>query len=121
MKEIKTIIRDGRANKAYGAYGAHGAYEAYEAYGLLIALMALISLIVLAGCTKDEAPAGVLSGTQSGEPTGTAMAEVASYVTWFDEVVSKNRTQEANKTNRAWAIPSGYVDKGWRRPNDRYG
>lgn len=37
------------------------------------------------------------------------MAEVASYVTWFDEVVSKNRTQEANKTNRAWAIPSGYV------------
>ena len=37
------------------------------------------------------------------------MAEVASYVTWFDEVVSKNRTQEANKTNRAWDIPSGYV------------
>ena len=109
MKEIKTIIRDGRANKAYGAYGAHGAYEAYEAYGLLIALMALISLIVLAGCSKDEAPAGTLSGTLSSEPTGTAMAEVASYVTWFDEVVSKNRTQEANKTNRAWAIPSGYV------------
>ena len=103
MKEIKTIIRDGRANKAYGAYGA------YKASGLLIALMALISLIVLAGCSKDEAPAGTLSGTQSGEPTGTAMAEVASYVTWFDEVVSKNRTQEANKTNRAWAIPSGYV------------
>lgn len=103
MKEIKTIIRDGRANKAYGAYGA------YKAYGLLIALMALISLIVLTGCSKDEAPAGTLSGTQSGEPTGTAMAEVASYVTWFDEVVSKNRTQEANKTNRAWAIPSGYV------------
>ena len=103
MKEIKTIIRDGRANKAYGAYGA------YKAYGLLIALMALISLIVLAGCSKDEAPAGTLNGTQSGEPTGTAMAEVASYVTWFDEVVSKNRTQEANKTNRAWAIPSGYV------------
>ncbi len=97
MKEIKTIIRDGRANKAYGAYG------------LLIALMALISLIGLAGCSKDEAPAGTLSGTLSGEPTGTAMAEVASYVTWFDEVVSKNRTQEANKTNRAWAIPSGYV------------
>ena len=106
MKEIKTIIRDGRANKTYGAYGAHGAHKAY---GLLIALMALISLIVLAGCSKDEAPAGVLSGTLSSEPTGTAMAEVASYVTWFDEVVSKNRTQEANKTNRAWAIPSGYV------------
>ncbi len=103
MKEITTIIRDGRTNKAYGAYGA------YKAYGLLIALMALISLIGLAGCSKDEAPAGVLSGTLSGEPTGTAMAEVASYVTWFDEVVSKNRTQEANKTNRAWAIPSGYV------------
>ena len=51
----------------------------------------------------------MLSGTQSGEPTGTAMAEVASYVTWFDEVVSKNRTQEANKTNRAWSIPSGYM------------
>jgi len=106
LKEIKTIIRDGRANKTYGAYGTHGAYKAY---GLLIALMALISLIVLAGCSKDEAPAGTLNGTQSGEPTGTAMAEVASYVTWFDEVVSKNRTQEANKTNRAWAIPSGYV------------
>ena len=103
MKEIKTIIRDGRANKAYGAYGA------YKAYGLLIALMALISLMTLTGCSKDEAPAGVLSGTLSSEPTGTAMAEVASYVTWFDEVVSKNRTQEANKTNRAWAIPSGYV------------
>lgn len=103
MKEIKTIIRDGRANKAYGAYGA------YKTYGLLIALMALISLMTLAGCSKDESPAGVLSGTSSGEPTGTAMAEVASYVTWFDEVVSKNRTQEANKTNRAWAIPSGYV------------
>lgn len=106
MKEIKTIIRDGRANKTYGAYGTHGAYKAY---GLLIALMALISLIVLAGCSKDEAPAGTLNGTQSGEPTGTTMAEVASYVTWFDEVVSKNRTQEANKTNRAWDIPSGYV------------
>ena len=110
MKEIKTIIRDGRTNKAYGAYGAHGAYKAYKAYGLLIALLiALIGLIVLAGCSKDEEPAGVLSGTQSGEPTGTAMAEVASYVTWFDEVVSKNRTQEANKTNRAWSIPTGYV------------
>jgi hypothetical protein len=71
--------------------------------------MALISLMTLTGCSKDEAPAGVLSGTLSSEPTGTAMAEVASYVTWFDEVVSKNRTQEANKTNRAWAIPSGYV------------
>jgi hypothetical protein len=110
VKEIKTIIRDGRTNKAYGAYGAHGAYKAYKAYRLLIALLiALIGLIVLAGCSKDEEPAGVLSGTQSGEPTGTAMAEVASYVTWFDEVVSKNRTQEANKTNRAWSIPSGYM------------
>jgi len=100
LKEIKTIIRDGRANKAYGAY---------KAYGLLIELIALIGLIVLAGCSKDEELAGVLSGTQSGEPTGTAMAEVASYVTWFDEVVSKNGTQEANKTNRAWAIPTGYM------------
>ncbi len=109
MKEITTIIRDGRTNKAYGAYRAHGAYGAHKAYGLLIALMALIGLIVLTGCSKDEAPAGTLSGTLSSEPTGTAMAEVASYVTWFDEVVSKNRTQEANKTNRAWAIPSGYV------------
>ena len=71
--------------------------------------MALISLMTLTGCSKDEAPAGVLSGTLSSEPTGIAMAEVASYVTWFDEIVSKNRTQEANKTNRAWAIPSGYV------------
>lgn len=121
MKEIKTIIRDGRANKAHKAletykthetYMTHKPHEAYMThwthwtYALLIAL---IGLIVLAGCSKDEAPAGELSGTQSGEPTGTAMAEVASYVTWFDEVVSKNRTQEADKTNRAWAIPSGYV------------
>lgn len=103
MKEITTIIRDGRTNKAYGAYGAYGAYKAY---GLLIGL---IGLIGLTGCSKDEAPAGTLSGTLSSEPTGTAMAEVASYVTWFDEVVSQKRAQEANKTNRAWAIPSGYV------------
>lgn len=100
MKEIKTIIRDGRANKAYGAYGA------YKAYGLLIALMALISLIVLTGCSKDDA---AVSSAPVAEPVGRPIAQVASYVRWYDEAYGANRAHEANKVNRAWAIPSGYV------------
>jgi len=35
--------------------------------------------------------------------------EVASYVRWYDEAYGANRAHEANKVNRAWAIPSGYV------------
>lgn len=84
MKKGKNIVGEGRA------------------YGLIIGLMGLIGLM---GCSKDEVP----SGGSNGEPAGTALVEVASYVRWYDEAYGANRAHEANKVNRAWAIPSGYV------------
>ncbi len=72
------------------------------AYRLMIGLMGLMGLM---GCSKDEVP----SGGSNGEPAGTALVEVASYVRWYDEAYGANRAHEANKVNRAWAIPSGYV------------
>ena len=84
MKKGKNIVGEGRA------------------YGLMIGLMGLIGLM---GCSKDEVP----SGGSNGEPAGTALVEVASYVRWYDEAYGANRAHEANKVNRAWAIPSGYV------------
>ncbi len=84
MKKGKNIVGEGRA------------------YGLMIGLMGLIGLM---GCSKDEVP----SGGSNGEPAGTALVEVASYVRWYDEAYGANRAHEANKMNRAWAIPSGYV------------
>lgn len=84
MKKGKNIVGEGRA------------------YGLMIGLM---GLIVLMGCSKDEVP----SGGSNGEPAGTALVEVASYVRWYDEAYGANRAHEDNKVNRAWAIPSGYV------------
>lgn len=84
MKKGKNIVGEGRA------------------YGLMIGLMGLIGLM---GCSKDEVP----SGGSNGEPAGTALVEVASYVRWYDEAYGANRAHEANKVNRTWAIPSGYV------------
>ena len=84
MKKGKNIVGEGRA------------------YGLIIGLMGLIGLM---GCSKDEVP----SEGSNGEPAGTALVEVASYVRWYDEAYGANRAHEANKVNRAWAIPSGYV------------
>ena len=66
------------------------------AYGLLIALIGLMALV---GCSKDDAAAA----GSNGEPAGTSFVEVASYVRWFDE------TNGANRANRAWAIPTGYI------------
>lgn len=68
-------------------------------------MIGLMGLIGLMGCSKDEVP----SGGSNGEPAGTALVEVASYVRWYDEAYGANRAHEANKMNRAWAIPSGYV------------
>ena len=72
----------------------------------LMRLMSLIGLIGLMGCSADSED---YEEPVEAAPQGTVIPEVASYVTRLDEVVSKNRTQEANKTNRAWAIPTGYV------------
>ncbi len=91
MKKGKNIV----ANKA------NRTHEAYGAYGLMIGLI----ILSLMGCSKDEVP----SGGSNGEPAGTALVEVASYVRWYDEAYGANRAHEANKVNRAWAIPSGYV------------
>ena len=72
----------------------------------LMRLMSLIGLIGLMGCSADSEDS---EEPVEAAPQGTVIPEVASYVTRLDEVVSKNRTQEANKTNRVWAIPTGYV------------
>ena len=80
---------------------ANRTHEAYGAYGLMMGLI----ILSLMGCSKDEAP----SGGSNGEPAGTALVEVASYVRWYDEAYGANRAHEANKVNRAWAIPSGYM------------
>ena len=101
MKKEETIVREGRVHGAYGADRANGANRAY---GLLIGLIGLMGLM---GCSKDEA--------SSKEPMGSTELEVASYVRWFEEADGTNRANGAygangaNKTNRAWAIPSGYV------------
>ena len=81
MKKEETIIREGRA---------------YGAYWLMIGLMGLIGLM---GCSKDETSAG----GSNGQRVASTEVEVASFVTGFDEA------NGANRANRAWAIPEGYV------------
>ena len=81
MKKEETIIREGRA---------------YGAYWLMIGLMGLIGLM---GCSKDETSAG----GSNGQRVASTEVEVASFVTGFDEA------NGANRANRAWAIPDGYV------------
>lgn len=98
MKKEETIVREGRA---HGANGVNRANGAYRAYGLLIGLIGLMGLM---GCSKDEA--------SSKEPMGSTELEVASYVRWFEEADGANRAygaNGANKTNRAWEIPSGFA------------
>lgn len=81
MKKEETIIREGRA---------------YGAYWLMIGLMGLIGLM---GCSKDETSAA----GSNGQRVASTEVEVASFVTGFDEA------NGANRANRAWAIPDGYV------------
>lgn len=85
MKKELNILGEGRANSAYGLF-----------LGLLLALM------VLMGCSKDETSAG----GSNGQSASKSELEVASFVTWYDEVTGANRAQG---TNRAWEIPAGYV------------
>lgn len=74
-----------------------------RAYGLLMGLIGVLCL--LCGCSKDESSTGNLNG----EPEGTVLGEVASYVTGFDEA---NGANKANGARRAWAIPGGYEAYG---------
>ena len=60
----------------------------------------LISLMGLVGCSADS------DENQGGAPQGTIIPEVASYVSEFEEA---DGTNETNRTNRAWIVPSGYV------------
>lgn len=60
-----------------------------------------MSLTVLMGCSVDSEP-------ETSEMK-TAAVEVVSFVTGYDEANRTNRAHEANKVNRAWAIPSGFV------------
>ena len=53
------------------------------------------------GCSVDSEP-------ETSEMK-TAAVEVVSFVTGYDEAYRTNRVHEANKVNRAWAIPSGFV------------
>ena len=86
MKKEETIVREGRA------------------YGLIIGLIGLMGLM---GCSKDEASVKA--------PGASTEVEVASFVTLIDEADGSNRAygaygaDGAYKTNRAWAIPSGFV------------
>ena len=92
MKKEETIVREGRANGAYWAYGL---------------IIGLIGLMGLMGCSKDEASVKA--------PGASTEVEVASFVTLIDEADGANGANEAygaNKTNRAWAIPSGFVAYG---------
>lgn len=66
-------------------------------------LIGLVSLMVLMGCSSDDYE------EQSGAPLGTVIPEVASYVTWFDEANATSRANEAYRTNRTWAPPTGYT------------
>ena len=59
--------------------------------------------MVLMGCSSDDYE------EQSGAPLGTVIPEVASYVTWFDEANATSRANEAYRTNRTWAPPTGYT------------
>lgn len=56
------------------------------------------------GCSADSEP-------ETSEMK-TAAVEVVSFVTGYDEAYGANRAHEANKVNRAWAIPSGFVAYG---------
>ena len=101
MKKEETIVREGRAYGANRANRANGADRAYWAYGLIIGLIGLMGLM---GCSKDEASVKA--------PGASTEVEVASFVTLIDEADGANRAYGAygaNKTNRAWTIPSGFV------------
>lgn len=53
------------------------------------------------GCSADSEP-------ETSEMK-TAAVEVVSFVTGYDEANGANRAHEANKVNRTWTIPDGYV------------
>ena len=71
-----------------------------------------MGLVGLMGCSKDEASVHV--------PVATAEVEVASFVTGYeaDGANGANRGNGTNRkygayvSNRAWAIPSGFVAYG---------
>lgn len=94
------------------AYEAYGAYEAHKT------LSFCFLLLFLCACSNDDTEEMT---------TKSVPVEVASYVTQFGEVNGANganraqgahetyeayetyETHEPHKTNRAWAVPTGYV------------
>lgn len=70
----------------------------------IVRILVLMSLTVLMGCSADSEP--------EMSEMKTAAVEVVSFVTGYDEANRTNRAHEANKVNRAWAIPSGFVAYG---------
>ncbi len=69
----------------------------------LMGLIGLMGLMSLVGCSSDD------DELKPQASLGTVIPEVASYVTWFDEANATSRANEAYRTNRTWAPPSGYT------------
>jgi len=128
LKSEKTIVRELRS--LMGLMRPMG----------LMRLMSLIGLIGLMGCSADSED---YEEPVEAAPQGTVIPEVASYVTWFEELQGTNgasRAYEANeadayetngtyeayettnpikpiKPNKVWSAPTGYVDyEGGNKP-----
>ncbi|MBQ7662447.1 MAG: hypothetical protein IJS48_03645 [Prevotella sp.] len=89
----------------------------------LMGLIGLMGLMSLVGCSSDD------DELQSQTPQGTIIPEVASYVTWFEELQGTSGSSRAEgssrsnepikpiKPNKVWSAPSGFVDyEGGKQP-----
>ena len=92
----------------------------------LMGLIGLMGLMSLVGCSSDD------DELQPQTPLGTIIPEVASYVTWFEELQGTSGSSRAEgsngssrsnepikpiKPNKVWSAPSGFVDyEGGKQP-----
>ena len=92
----------------------------------LMGLIGLMGLMSLVGCSSDD------DELQPQAPQETIIPEVASYVTWYEELQGTSGSSRAEgsngssrsnepikpiKPNKVWSAPSGFVDyEGGKQP-----
>lgn len=95
----------------------------------LMGLIGLMGLMSLMGCSADSED---YEEPVEAAPQGTVIPEVASYVTWYEELQGTSGSSRAEgsngssrsnepikpiKPNKVWSAPSGFVDyEGGKQP-----